>query len=242
MAIASVGSLTTTNSTASSSTLVTPAVSVSAGRLLVALISKDNVSTTTGNTNEVTSVTDSAGNTWTKGYEYCLGGGSAGAGMVIAIYYSVLTNALSSGTITANFSSAIAAKAISVWQYTVGAAISSFGTPQGTTASTTTTPGSQTISGLASASYLAIRGIGVQPNLSFPSLTVTAGYTAFTTAFTGSAGTDSGLVGEFIISTATSFTSNPTAAPNNDSASAFIVLGESVAPATTQNTLFFGML
>jgi hypothetical protein len=238
MAIASVGTIGTgTNAgSASSANMTTATNNVSIGNLAVLLVTKDNTGTTSGNTNEITSVSDSAGNTWTKGYEYCFTAGAAGDGQTVAIFYTRATSALNTGgTITANFSAASTDILLSGWTYTIGAAPAVFGSSTGT-GTTSTNPGSLTIGSLASAQYLAVRAFGSVVDTSITSNT--ASYTNMTNAIMP-AGPTGTIAGEFIISTATSFTSAPTVGSSSRNASAMIILGESAAPAANRNTIFF---
>ena len=71
MAFAAVGTFVTDgNKTAGTSRTVASATTIEVDNLAVLAISCDNLSTADGNTNDITSVTDVRGNTWTKALEY----------------------------------------------------------------------------------------------------------------------------------------------------------------------------
>lgn len=218
MAIASVGSIGTASfGGGSTSIAITTSAIASAGDLVAILATCANAGS--GNTNVITSVTDSAGgNTWTKGYEW------SDTHQATAIYFSRLTNTVASGgTITVNFSGSVANRRSSSWKYTCSAAIALYGTPQAVSTVGSTSPGSLTVSGLTNSSYLAIRAI--QANSAPGTITNTGSYSAIAL--------NSSLFGEFLISTATSFTSNPTTANSIDTCNVFITIGEPPASAST---------
>lgn len=205
---------------------------VPVGALVVVRVSKDNVQTTDGNTNEVTSVTDTRSNTWTKAYEHCNGNGSAAAGAVSAVFFSVLTTQIEIGdSITANFSSNVVSKSIACYRHTVGAGSTvAVAGAAGGLSNDAADPGSITVGSLSSAEYLAIRAIASESN-STTALTVTSSYTASaqSVANSGTSATSMATRGEFLISTATSFTSDPTLF-SADHSSVLVVLSETPAP------------
>ena len=226
MAFASVGTLGKVSDTSAGTSIVlTTAAAAEAGNIVIVVVAKDNVSTTDGNTNEITSVTDSAtGNTWTKAREFCNGQGAANAGATVAVYYSRITNQIAlGGTITANFSDSRTASAISAWEFS-GNAISVDGTPVDL-ANDAAGPGSMALAGLTNASHIFFRGIAVEVG-AMVGLTPTVGYTAieFVSGGVGAAGM--GCDGEFIIATATGHTSAPSG-DTGDQAAVFIGFIES---------------
>jgi len=108
MAFASVGTLGSTslgdqNQTAVS--LTTATTNAVAGNLVVVCVAVDNHTTgADGDEGAVSSVTDSASNTYTKAKEFANTQATLQGGAVISIWYSVLTSNLSTGgTITANY-------------------------------------------------------------------------------------------------------------------------------------------
>jgi hypothetical protein len=201
-----------------------------AGTVLVLVCASDNLTTSTGVTTDVTSVYDSGGsNTWIKGIEYSRGGTVAG-GATVSIWYSLITTTLaSSANVSAEWSSAPAARAMTLNKYTIaaGSTISVEGTPQGATGALD--PPSMTISGLTSGEYLFIRGIAGETN-DVDQITVTSGYDVFSGSQTSGGGAASNMAvrGEYIIYTGTSQTSNPTWV-SADNADGFFALLETLA-------------
>lgn len=214
-------------SAAATSTTITTSSTVSAGGLIVVRVAKDNTSTTDGVTNEVTSVTDSAGNTYTKGGEYTTGQGSAKAGATVAVFYGKLTSQLASGgTITINHDSQTDV-AVSANAYTMGSGTIAQGGSTQTLAVTAGSPGSMSLSGLTSREYLFLRAVAEEEEAG-SATTPSSGYTASdvvvsTTA--GSATSNITLRGEARILTGTGSTSDPSG-DVADHASVFLALYE----------------
>lgn len=210
---------------------------ISAGEVAVLWFAGDNTATADGNDGLLSSVADSGGNAWTVQRCYTNAQGAAAAGATTCVATSKITTTIPiAGTITATFAS-ITAKSIVVKNFTVAAGntIAVTGTPQDTfNDSTSTAPGSLTISGLAaSTEYLFVRSTALErANTTW---TVTASHTIATCNGTtgGAAATNMNICGEFRILTATSDTSNPTAT-SVDSASTFIAFKE-VASTTLGN-------
>jgi hypothetical protein len=199
--------------------------------LVVVMVGKENTATSSGETNEITGLADSGGNTWTKLGEYTYSEGAAGDGGTAAIFFSKLTSTINlGGTITASFSASSASKAVAAWEFSTPNTIAQFGTAQTTGANGTTNPGSLTASGLTTSLYLAVRVVYADTS---ETLTVSSGYTALTGTNIGGA---AALRGEFKIGLATSFTSAPTLSGVADSASVLAVIGE---PLINRNGLFF---
>lgn len=115
LTISQVGS---NNSTASSATLAVTAVTAAVGDWLVVMVAADNAGTS--GAASLTSVTDSAGNSYTmtrSNYDP----GSASAGVTFGLFRSKLTATLTGGTVTANFSPNTTAKAMVVYSIAPGA-------------------------------------------------------------------------------------------------------------------------
>lgn len=105
----------TTDKTAGTSITATLDVGTTlADRTIVYVcIVKNNDSTVDGETSEVTSVTDTKGNFYQKAKEFTNGQGAAAGGATAALWWSKLTTPLTtSDTITANFSTSVAASVI----------------------------------------------------------------------------------------------------------------------------------
>lgn len=218
----------TADKTAGTSIAHTVTATAEVGKVVLVAVGKDNAATADGNTNEVTSVTDNVGNVYTKAREFCNAQGAADTGATVALFYSVLTAQLSSGSgiITANFSDTRTAKAISCWELTIGSnrvvtvAGVDLAVDAGAPSSMTVTPGT-------SAEYLFVR-VTASEIQSGGSWTPTSGFTALTLVATtgGVSNTNMRIGGEFHILTATGDTSLPTVGGSADHASVFVALGE----------------
>lgn len=201
-----------------------------AGNIAVLWFAGDDAATATTtdhNSMLLTSVTDSALNTWTV--HRCFTNVQTTAaenGATTCIATSKLTTALVVGaTITANFTTTTA-KAIVVKEFTIGAGntIAVAGTPQDL-ANDGADPGSMTISGLANSEHLFVRSTALEreDGIWTPTTSYTTSGCATTTG--GGAASNMNICGEFRILTATSDTSDPTAT-NVDNASIFIAFDE----------------
>jgi len=245
MAIASVGSVGTAGhaTNASGASWTVTGCTASAGDVLVLISASDNNGTTTGYSNEVASVTDSASNTWSilndgtnnAAYVYSPTG-VANDGAAVSVWRTKVTSALSSGTITITLNNSKDAKATSIWRYTVGtgmtlAAVS--GTVMGYGENVDTTyMTALAISGLTSGEYLFFRGGAAERG--FGSLTVSSGYTQVTPHAVSSPAMAS--AGEFRILTGTSSTSQPFYNDKADIATVFLALKE---VAVSSSSAFF---
>ena len=115
LTISQVGS---NNSTASSATLAVTAVTAAVGDWLVVMVAADNAGTS--GAASLTSVTDSAGNSYTmtrSNYDP----GSASAGVTFGLFRAKVTATLTGGTVTANFSPNTTAKAMVIYKIVPGA-------------------------------------------------------------------------------------------------------------------------
>lgn len=113
--------ITTANSTSSGATLVASSVTVSAGVWVVVAVAADNNGTS--GVASLTGVTDSASNTYTQlSLTNRTAGSAASDGTTLGIYLAKITTALSSGSITANFSPNTTCKAMSIKSITVDTA------------------------------------------------------------------------------------------------------------------------
>ncbi|MGH7165862.1 MAG: DUF2341 domain-containing protein, partial [Nitrospiraceae bacterium] len=243
-AFANVGSFCATNHKTSSSTWTsasTPALittaQLDAGNLGVIVLSTDNLVTTDGNTTTHVTITDAAGNTWTKAREFTNGQVTAALGATVSVWYTRARENLASGAgLTVTLSGAITAKAVTCWEFTFGAgnAISVAGGNDAAEDADTNWVG-VTVGSLASAEYLWVRG-GAQEMNDATQWTGTAGFTNFTSTNTtgGTNHTNMAVRGEFRIATATTQTSDPTntLATASDLASTMVAFREIVQPAT----------
>lgn len=216
MAFSSIGQFLGSSSKASSTTsvvLTSNSASLTTGRLGIIIVAKDNASTTDGNTSEVTSITDAAGNTWAKLREFCNGNGSANAGAVVSVWYTIATSNLGSGAnVTINFSANTSAKAARGWVFSLGAGstISVTGTSSQDIADDFDDVSAAAFSGLTNIERIWLRAIATEGDFG-SSIFETSSFTPISLV-----GTGGGLVtanmcasGEFLISTSTGETSDP---------------------------------
>ncbi len=225
--------ITNGNETSQTSTAFPISSATAADELGVIAIALDNLATTDGQTSNVTSVSDSKGNTWNKLGEYTnTVGGAAADGATIAVWYSVFSSALTtSDTVTANYSSSVVAKAAMAWSYTKGASttVALAGSLQ-VLGNDNSDAGSMTVSGLTNGEYLFFRAIASETNT--VGSTPTSSYTSFNVE-SGNGGSEKGHVNlniEFIILTGTSSTSDPTMGDTSaDRASVFMALKETAS-------------
>ncbi len=229
--IVGVGTLLTANNNASSSSWApTTSAALEVGNLGVCAIAIDNISTTDGNTNSVSSITDAAGNTWTKAREYTNGQGGAAAGATVAVYYTRATTQLNNAAaITFNFASAITAKAAKCYEFTLSNNVVVDGT--GDEAKDAADPGSLTATGANNVEHLWIRAIAAETTGT--AWTATAGWTKVNA--TASAGAMS-IAWEFKISTGTSSGASDPTFENVDSASVIVGLQENTPTPTPTST------
>lgn len=204
---------------AGTTTTITTSAATAAGDFVVVYISKDNTGTTDAESNEVTSVTDSAGNVYRKDGEYRNSAGAANDGVVIAVFSSKHAAALSSGgTITITHDS-VSDRAAAAWKFTTSGTIAN-GWSVGVEAVATPVVDDATAhgtsisisSGLKSAEYLFFRATGVEDE-AFTTRTATASHTLATQVISTTSGANAANTmadGEFRILTGTSDTSNPT--------------------------------
>lgn len=116
LTITDAGNGTSTSSGASVSTGST--VTAAIGDWLVAIVAADNAGT--NGDPSLSSVSDSQGNTWTQRALINNDPGAANAGATLGIFTAPVTNALSSDTVTANFSPNTTCKAIQVYRVQPG--------------------------------------------------------------------------------------------------------------------------
>lgn len=248
VAIAGVGAFVTAEDKTSGTSIAgTTSAALEAGNVGILVVSCDNTATsdsTDGTSNEITSVTDTAGNTWSKISECREGSAGAAAGAVVAVFRSKITSELASGaTITANFANSVAASAMTGYEFTVtaGNTLGVAGTTQFSAAEGVDPP-SMAHSGLASKEYLFFRGMGIErdgPDV-VGQFVPTTNYTGLTVSGTtgGGSATNSTAAGEFRIVTATGETSNPSTSPGTgDIASLFIAFEEVAASSATIGAL-----
>lgn len=218
-----------------------PANILEAGNLVIIGVAFDNTSTTSGNFNEITSVTDSVGgNTWTEGREVTRANGAAADGVTTAVFFSRLTNQIgTSDTITVNLANTVTDEIFFLWEFTVGADVSVVGIDNHEFSGNGY--GSSVTSGLSNVEHLHIM-IGGKESNSTSNLTPTTNFTAMSAGRSRNNALAIRIAGEFRISTSTGETSNPTHAITVDTASVFIALEEQAAAAAEEpNRMMMGI-
>lgn len=232
-----------TQSEAAATTTLTCTVAtanIEVGNVAVVNCSTDNTGAS-GNSNTHSPVTDSAGNAWTKAYEFTEGTGGAGGGATVSVHFSKLTTQLTSGsgTITCNFASVTDKAMHLIQEYTItaGNVVTVAGTPQGAESNGGDAP-SQTISGLdALQEYLFVRVIATESNAAL-SMTATALFSlpddptdGCNNTTGGGEASDMGACSEWRILVGATNTSDPTLVDTtNDNASVFVALLEAAPP------------
>lgn len=154
--------ITATNKASSSSWAPTTSTTLEAGNLGIISLAFDNAATSDGNTSLVSSITDPAGNTWTRAREFTNSEGTAGAGVTVSLWYSKITTQLDLGSaLTITLSSAVTAKAIKGTEFTMGTgSISIDGA--GDLANDLSDVGALSVSGSSSIEHLCVRAVGAE--------------------------------------------------------------------------------
>lgn len=189
-------------------------------------------------TNTHQSITDSLGNIWVKWCEYSIYNNTQGAAGAISIWTCIPTTAITTAdTITLTNRGTNVRKAVTGWEYTIGAGPLSI---QAVVRECTTAgaPSALTLANMPSREYLIIHGITLETNTG--NFTPDADYTAFTTAVgdTGTLLTSIQTSGEFRIATLTGDTAGATA-DDADFAQVMIALfeGEPTRPVHVGSSL-----
>jgi hypothetical protein len=194
------------------------------GELVLLFAVLDNTGTTDADHSEVTSVTDSGSNTYTKLGEWTNGEGVAADGITVSLWMSRLTTqvVISSGSFTANFSNAITHKCLCAEAFSVAAGTLSLAAPAERNATDASNGfGSVAFAGLSSKERLYFRALGKEAG----SNTLLTPSTNFTVT-NGTRSSAGGICirGEFRINTSTGETSNPAMAVAGDTAGVFVAL------------------
>lgn len=235
MSITSAGTLGTNNDKTSSNLItLTPSTNSPIGTYMIVAVAKDNSSAgADGDNSEVTNVDDVQGNTYRKGVEFGNTQGGAGAGAVVAIWFSKLKNALPPGqAIRAFLSAAVTAKNMFGWKFNGTSSSFTLGfTKSSTLANDGQDPGLVTTTSGTSIEYLFVRAIAREGNSAV--YTETTGHTSNEPSGTVGGGAASNIQGrlEWIIKTSVRDYSDPTWTAA-DAASALLMLRE-VIPITT---------
>ena len=229
MAFTSNVSLGTANSTAASTTLALTTTSIAeVGKLVVLIIAADNTSTVnTGSGNEITTISDTAGNAYVKLREFVNSQGAAAAGVTVSLWIARITTELASAsTITITLGASRVSKCVSAHKFSVDSGFTYENMGGADLENDAADLGAISLAGLPNREYLYIRASAQETNAT--TQTETLGYTLFTaaTASTGVVATSVATSGsEFKIVTSGNQTSDSTASPV-DSASVFVALRE----------------
>lgn len=237
MAFASVGSIGTgSEKTSDNSFAITTTATAEVGNVVVVLVAIDNITTDPGaasaETTDIT-VTDSAGNTYTRAVEFTNGNTTAGNSVTAGIFYSQLTSQLGSGgTITINLSGNATAKGASAHEFTKdsGTTLSVVGkVTQPTDSSADVAAYSN--SGLASKEYLFVHVHGIEWTTASGTWGNDADYTDITGDGTSGGGntTNIRVQGGFRIATLTGDEVDTSFDSSTDHAQALIALEEVAA-------------
>jgi len=235
MAWGSIGDAGSGNNKISASVIAfIPIITIDVGTVLVIVVAKDNVQTTDGETNEITSADDDSGgtNVYTKVAEFTIGQGAAAAGATVAVFFCLVTTQLTTAnTVAAHFSAAVTAKSITAWNFSIGAGAVVSRQVYTTLANSAADPGSMDLTP-PNAEFLWVRAIALEGVVG--TFTKTVAYTAaYTLSGTtgGGATTNMSAGGEWRIFTGTTNPSDPTwqAADNASILCALVAL---VPPAT----------
>lgn len=243
MAWGSVGTLGSTQEKVDDTTMTLVTLAAAeAGNVVVVVVATNNDAIGDGDTGEVAAISDESGNTWSKAVEFTNGQGAADAGAVVSIWYSKITTTIPlNGLITVTFTVSSAAKAMTVWEFTIGAGNVVSVEGSATLATDGADPGAITLGSLASQEYLWIHGLaGEGPNAD--AYTWDADYQQIDGNGTtgGSAASNMHVRGGYRIFTGTTDTVDVTSTTaDRDYAQALAALKEGAAPAT-QGTGWWG--
>lgn len=165
MAFGSVGTLGSQGSASAGTTVViTTTATAEVGNVIVVWTAWDNSATTDSDTTQL-SVTDSAGNTYTRIRERNESSGAADDGVLGAFFYTVVTSQLSSGgTITVTNSSSETAKVAAAWEFTIGAGSTLAVEQTAVVNAASGQPGAISLSSMTSREYLLLTGIFMESN------------------------------------------------------------------------------
>lgn len=219
------------NGTSNTTAALVPSTTAQAGEIVILTIARDNPAA--GATNDSTAVSDTSGNTWTKVGEYSQAAANAGA--TVAVWYSKLTTALTTAsTITATFATARTAKAMFAHRFSAAGTVLSV--LETKTLAVSGQPGSMTSSTFTGGGdYLYFRAIAGE-NKNTSTISPTAGWTATDFSlrdgglFDFSGTSSMRASGEFIITSSSPVTSNPTY-NTGDHASLLITFKNEIDPA-----------
>jgi hypothetical protein len=216
MAFASVGTFISQSQKTSNSTWnTTTEADVASGDLLIVVVAGDNIHTDDGETADILGVTYN-GVAMTKHKEYTNGNAAPDTGAMGALFALKNAGATSSGAaVVVTFGSAIVAKAIRGWKFTMDNAKGFTLESSSTLSNDGNDMGSMELAGLVNREHLMFRASAVEDAPA--SHTATAGWTKIDAAADGgqtsggAADSNMDAYGEFKIATSTAETSDPDA-------------------------------
>ncbi len=211
---------------------------VAIDRYLFVVIAGDNKSTTDGDNNEVQSVVVAGpgGQVFTKQGEYSNGSPGVDLGSLASVWAAKMTSELDIGVspeITVTFTASRVDKCGALYEFSVGAGstLTQSAAPIGNEVTGANDFGSVAFSGLSNVEHLWFRGLGKEANTT-TALTPTATFTNIPGTRSRNNAAAQIVRGEFLISTATGVTSNPTLAVIGDTAGIFLAFEEVVSVST----------
>ncbi len=239
----SAGGFTASKTANQSSASRTINQNASVGDFLVAIAVVDNNGSTNGDFGAVTSVTDAAGNTYQKAVEFQNAGNATQGGVVVSIWFSNLTFAMTANTttITWNFSNNTSRDASVVGSIKLLKDTTKNATVVGTaTEAIATNPGSLNVTG-ENIEHFRLRVVGLE-SATTTALTGTTNWTVLTGAQTSGSSDNSnvGIRMEYRIVTGTNSASDPNNAYNVDMASCYVAWKETT-PSTARRLGLLGV-
>lgn len=207
---------------------------VDPGAILIVAVAFDNTLSADGDSTLVT-ITDAAGNVYTRVVEWQNSNGAAADGAAIGLYVTQVTASIAIGDLyTATFATVPTAKVIGAGEAAVAAGKTWQLVGSATSAVTNSTTPSATLSGLASQEYLFIGAVAVE-GPSTDTFTVATNYTSINTPNTTGGADDTNIKLRWArrILTGTGDTFAPVLGTARDGACAFIALKEVDPPITS---------
>lgn len=239
----STGAAPTPNKTAASTWVFNSAVAGSSGQAHIICIAMDNIGTTSdGDKNDILSITDAAGNTYTQAGEFSNVQSGAGTGATVGIFYSTLSSAITTSTsITITFSAATSTAkcaAQGIFSMTSGNVLSCVTAANNTLPNDGADAGSLQLNGtVTSREYIFLRASAIE-NSSYTN-TTTASWSPFVTGTTnvtsgGGAASNMAMFTEYRILTSTFPTASDPTVGAADIASLEVALYETAPPPVTR--------
>lgn len=191
-------------------------ITASSTNAIIILVAMNNIDTVDGQGSTAAKITDTKGNYWRKIGEYTnTVGGVAADGATISAWLAILSvDLLTSDTITISFTTLVTAKAVSALKFNATNPNNLRLVPSSlqTLSNDNSDAGSMSISGLTSKEYFFVRAIASETDTATVSSN-TSSWSAGLALSSGTGGAKQGhmcLNSEYLVSTATGATSDPT--------------------------------